>query len=383
MKATASHPNTRYRPYFWEKFTSWSLSRSRSNSKSTMPIWVDQGLRALRDGLGQEAGSVPSLRYLHRVEVKDDDRSEERPPASYRAEHATLVLFGLHQHGATEPVHRPGVGLGTACRALRIHQFSGSATQRRLTAAATARDIEEVVQHLRSLISLFRQAHIKLDYTRLYLDLCVWLTPRQGRVLRAWGLQFTDPASEGSVEASSGQSSAIPLWVTFVPGQTHAGAELAALRSGVGREAGTVPVMWPFYRTQMGTDLRNQGALTRDLVAEHAALTLFGIHQHGRSRQVHVPGISPGSACRLLLSKGRAEMERRLGNLLTSLDTDELTWHLRALVPMLRQHSIGLDYNVLRKALRHWDDPKRPDEQSHFRTVWDRDFHTGTDIPET
>ncbi|WP_425526270.1 type I-E CRISPR-associated protein Cse2/CasB [Streptomyces mirabilis] len=162
------------------------------------------------------------------------------------------------------------------------------------------------------------------------------------------------------------------------PQVARAGAHLAALRSGVGRQAGMVPAVWPFSRTRIGSQLRNTGALTRDLVAEHAALTVFGVHQQGRGTTVHTPGLSPGSACRLLLVRDagvdRTAIERRLGASLTSLDTGELAQHLRGLVPPLRRAGIGLDYDGLRQALRRWDDRQRPDEQSRIRSRWDRDF---------
>ncbi|WP_369265273.1 type I-E CRISPR-associated protein Cse2/CasB [Streptomyces sp. R35] len=68
---------------------------------------------------------------------------------------------------------------------------------------------------------------------------------------------------------------------------------------------------------------------------------VFGVHQQGRSTPAHTPGVSPGSACRLLLAKDagadRTAIERRLGALLTSLDTGELSQHLRGLVPLPRR----------------------------------------------
>ncbi|MEU0846343.1 type I-E CRISPR-associated protein Cse2/CasB [Streptomyces sp. NPDC005962] len=179
-------------------------------------------------------------------------------------------------------------------------------------------------------------------------------------------------------------------WSAFVPGHPRAGADLAALRSGAGRAAGTVPAMWPFYRARIGTPLRDKGALTRDLVAEHAALTVFGPHQQGHTSTLHVPGITPGDACRALLARGpdadhtaadRTAIERRLGALLTSLDAGELAQHLRGLVPLLRQAGIGLDYDDLCRALRYWDDARRPDEQPRIRDRWDRGFHTAPAAP--
>ncbi|MFB7510344.1 type I-E CRISPR-associated protein Cse2/CasB [Streptomyces broussonetiae] len=392
MSSMAAPAARTYRAYFWEEFTEeW-----QAQNVSRPPAWAERGLRALRDGLGREPGTVAGMRYLHRVELTDIARTSDRLPRSYRAEHAALTLFGLHQHGATQPVHRPATGLGTACRTLRADLVAEAAAgrqlsvadehrvaagvRRRLAAAATAVDLDELVQHLRGLVPLLRRAGIGLDYTRLHRDLCDWMTPHHGRVLRAWGLQYTDPITRSTEDRPSGQGQGAQSWYwsVFDPERPEAGAELAALRSGVGEEAGTVPAMWSFYRTWMGSELRARGALTRDLSAEHSALTLFGMHQQGKKQQMHVAGISPGAACRTLLARNnstdRVALERRLGALLTSLDSQELAHHLRTLVPLLRQADVGLDYTLVRMALRGWDDPQRPEAQSRLRSTWDRDF---------
>ncbi|WP_037915146.1 type I-E CRISPR-associated protein Cse2/CasB [Actinacidiphila yeochonensis] len=388
MNTTTTTTGRSYRPYFWDEFT--SAPAPRGDGGQSLPAWAERGLRSLRDGLGREPGSVPSMRQLHRVRPTDADRNADRLPASYRAEHAVLTLFGLHQTGAAHSAHRPGVGLGTACRGLR-GSLSEAAVRRRLAAAATAQDLDELVQHLRGIVPLLRQADTGLDYTRLYRDLCDWLTPRHTKVLRAWGLQYTDPTGAPAETRADGPQGAKPrtadqpLWATFDPKSGSAGADLAALRSGLGAEAGTVPAMWRFYRTSLSTELRAKGALTRDLVAEHTALALFGVHQHGRRVPMHTHGVSPGAAChRLLARDGQADrtaIERRLGVLLTSLDGEELAHHLRGLVTLLRAKDIGLDYDALRRALRHWDDSEGAEEQSRIRSRWDRDFRVGDAPP--
>ncbi|WP_446045460.1 type I-E CRISPR-associated protein Cse2/CasB [Streptomyces olivaceus] len=381
MSTTYPASGRRHRPFFWEELAQQADARCST--------WAERGLRALRDGLGSEPGAAPAMRHLHRVELTDSGRSGDRLPDTYRAEHAALTLYGLHQAAGAGPVHCPGVGLGTAVRTLSEGAFSSraGAAERRLMAAASAQDLEELVQHLRGLVPLLRHAAIGLDYTRLYRDLVAWQTPDNGRVLRAWGLQYTcsAPAAVAVPEPATRDEGGGRYWSTFLPGHPRAGADLAALRSGVGRVAGTVPAMWPFYRTRVSAPLRDKGALTRDLVAEHAALTVFGLHQQGRTVRLHVPGTTPGDACRTLLARGsgtdRTPVERRLGALLTSLDAGELAQHLRGFVPLLRRAGIGLDYDGLRRALRYWDDPQRPQEQPRIRSRWDRDFHTDPTAP--
>ncbi|GGP82407.1 type I-E CRISPR-associated protein Cse2/CasB [Streptomyces melanogenes] len=371
MSPATGRTRTGLRAYFWEEAAADWHKRSREG-RPGFAEHITRKLRHLRDGINGEAGTVAAMRDAHRVRVTDTQRDTQDLPDLYIAEHAALTLFGRHQQAAAEPAHQPGTGLGTACRHLQhAATLAENAVQRRLIAAATALDHHELVQHLYRLVPLLAQAGIGLDYTRLMYDLTAWESPAQDRVLRSWGLQYTQPAAAGD------DTDAAPYWDRFAPDGADSGVQLAALRSGTAREAGAVPAMWPFYRSRMSSALRDKGALTRDLIAEHTALSLFGQHQQSRSRTMHVPGNSPGTAARLLLAKngsGQEALERRVGALLTSVDTGELAMHLRGLVPLLSRADIGLDYDLLRTALRTWDDPKQPDVQSRFRERWDRDF---------
>ncbi|WP_018569279.1 type I-E CRISPR-associated protein Cse2/CasB [Streptomyces sp. PsTaAH-124] len=369
--------------FFWEEAVQDWQSGREEQRRVNFSEYVVRSLRAAREGVGREAGTVASMRFLHRVPLQEG--GVEGLPGRYIAEHHTLTLFGLHQHAASEPVHRRGAGLGGACLLLRgSGVMAESAVERRLVAAATAQDLDELVQHLQRLVPLLRQAGIGLDYTRLFGELARWDGPGRNRVLRSWGLQYTDPGAPGEAGEELDARERAAYWVTFDPGGADAGAELAALRSGTGREPGTVAAMWPFHRTRMASEWRNKGSLTRDLAAEHTALTLFARHQQSHSRPMHVGGNSPGTAAGLLAAKaaggsegraGTAALERRFGVLLTSADADELAMHLRSFVPLLSQAGVGLDYDLLRAALRSWDDPRRPDAATEWRRRWDRDFH--------
>jgi hypothetical protein len=59
-------------------------------------------------------------------------------------------------------------------------------------------------------------------------------------VLRAWGLQYSDPGTRALEDGDTVLQERAPYCGTFEPGSPAAGAELAALRSGTGREPGTV-----------------------------------------------------------------------------------------------------------------------------------------------
>ncbi|MFC4517951.1 type I-E CRISPR-associated protein Cse2/CasB [Streptomyces ehimensis] len=375
MSDAADGTRSGMRAYFWEEATAdWHIRAQEGSSGFSEHIV--RKLRGLREGINGEPGAVPAMWNTHRVRLTDAARESDRLPDLYVAEHAALILFGLHQRAAAAPVHRLETGLGTAYRELsRAKRSSQEAVEKRLIAAATAHDLHELVQHLRRLIPLLGQEGIGLDYTRLMYDLSAWESPGRDRILRSWGMQYSGP------DPADGDAGATLYWTCFTPGQADNGAQLAALRSGTGREAGTVPAMWPHYRTRMSSELRDKGALTRDLIAEHTALTFFGRHQQGNGRVMHVPGNSPGTATRLLSAKngsGEEALERRFGALLTATDTGELAMHLRGFIPLFSRAEIGLDYDLLRDALRLWDDPKRPNAQSRFRDRWDRDFRVGT-----
>ena len=138
---------------------------------------------------------------------------------------------------------------------------------------------------------------------------------------------------------------------------TPSGEDLAALRRGIGREAGSVPEMWPFYTT-----LAADGRLSDRLRAEHVTLTLFAIHQQSRSQPAHRDGVGLGSAIRALRESEQFSPEavdRRFAAAATATSLAELSVHLRGLISQLRNVRSGLDYSLLFRDLRDWQWPER------------------------
>jgi CRISPR system Cascade subunit CasB len=138
---------------------------------------------------------------------------------------------------------------------------------------------------------------------------------------------------------------------------TPSGGDLAALRRGIGREAGSVPEMWPFYTT-----LTADGRLTDRLQAEHVVLTLFAVHQQSRSQPAQRDGVGLGSAIRALRESEQFSPEavdRRFAAAATATSLAELSVHLRGLISQLRGVRSGLDYSLLFRDLRDWQWPDR------------------------
>jgi CRISPR system Cascade subunit CasB len=204
--------------FYWRRHTDgaghWASRTGRREPEG--PPGAD--LAALRRGLGRSPGSVPEMWRFYK-------NSAEGKPTAFEAEHAALTLFAIHQQSQDRPMHRDGIGLGTAVLALRQHGQPKSdqpkpeaadagkpesidwskidPVDRRFHAAATASDLTELIWHLRGLITQLRGIDQPLDYTRLYKDLCTWQWPDGAdEVRRCWGMQYftrvkdtlTDPA---------------------------------------------------------------------------------------------------------------------------------------------------------------------------------------------
>lgn len=167
------------------------------------------------------------------------------------------------------------------------------------------------------------------------------------------------------------------FWETFGRNKLPDGADLAALRRGVGREAGSVPAMWPYYRK-----LNQKGLLTAELRAEHVALTLYAIHQQSVREPVHRPDVGVGTALKQLRGSGRFSPEavdRRFGAAATATSLDEAAYHLRGLVRQLRQVPQGLSYTTLFEDLVNWQNPERV---GSVRRRWGADYFIGRDSGE-
>lgn len=159
------------------------------------------------------------------------------------------------------------------------------------------------------------------------------------------------------------------------------GEELAALRSGLGRAAGTVPRMWPFYVADIpeGTlhAYRDEWRPPARLEAEHHALTLYGMHQQSKQRPVHQSDVGFGHAARTLRQSDKFSEEavdRRFGAAATATTVSELVSHMRRLVSQMRalDQLRTLDYSQLLEDLHGWTIPER---QQQIRRRWGGQYY--------
>lgn len=174
------------------------------------------------------------------------------------------------------------------------------------------------------------------------------------------------------------------FWEKFDPAAPYAGADLASLRKGVGREVGEVWQMARHYRSAT-----SDGRVSYRLAAEHATLALFATHQQSQSTRMHQPRIDLGTAARMLHQPrenaasargryGEEAVNRRMNQVATATDVGELVEHLRGLIALLRTISQPLDYTRLHRDIERWH---YLDAQSRIRARWAGHYFTPVATP--
>ncbi|MCC3769502.1 type I-E CRISPR-associated protein Cse2/CasB [Streptomyces sp. UNOC14_S4] len=160
--------------------------------------------------------------------------------------------------------------------------------------------------------------------------------------------------------------------------QRPPGEDLAVLRRGLGRPAGTVLEMFPFYTCPVDEFAASRGKFSAEQEAEHAALALYGLHQQSQDRPMHRNGIGLGRAMLALRRHERTSEEAvdsRFQQAFSATSTAALQIRLRGLVTQLKGIKEPLDYDRLTDDLRDWN---RPDARSRVRRRWGLDYYGWT-----
>lgn len=165
--------------------------------------------------------------------------------------------------------------------------------------------------------------------------------------------------------------------------QRPPGEELAALRRGLGRPAGTVLEMFPFYTCPVDDFAARRGEVSAAQEAEHTALALYGLHQQSQDRPMHRDSIGLGRAMLELRRHERsseAAVDARFQQAFSATSTPALQLRLRGLITQLRDIKQPLDYNQLASDLLHWS---RPESRTRVRRRWGLDYYAWTQKPES
>lgn len=158
-------------------------------------------LARLRRAVGKPPGWDPQLWELTLADVPGRIGSDA-PTAGERAVHTSITLYAVHQQSRSETMHVRGYGLGRSVRLLASATQAESAVRRRFDAAATATSFDEVVHHLRGLVTQLRAHRVPLDYGHLADDLLQLQDPRTVDAVRLrWGRQYYRIDRDGAPDA--------------------------------------------------------------------------------------------------------------------------------------------------------------------------------------
>lgn len=153
------------------------------------------------------------------------------------------------------------------------------------------------------------------------------------------------------------------------------GADLAAMRAGLGRAPGEAWAVWAYCVSEIDERLARQDRMSAEQRAEHAALALYGLHQQSQATPMHKAGVRPGQALYALRAGGKFSeqaVDRRVDAAATATRPEALHTHLRGLITQLRTVAQPLDYNALLDDLREFE---HPDGRRRVRRRWGRDYY--------
>lgn len=167
------------------------------------------------------------------------------------------------------------------------------------------------------------------------------------------------------------------------PNKKSRGARhLAMLRHALMMPIGSDADAWSLEFDGLPEQLVGRGpSASQGEIAVHAALTLYAVHQQGKSDPMHVRGYEHGlgNAVRQMVSRDHnryanlefGEMPRRFRALITAESMDETLHYARQLVQQLRREGIPLDYSLLAKQFFNLQNPYRVDQ---VRISWGRGY---------
>lgn len=180
------------------------------------------------------------------------------------------------------------------------------------------------------------------------------------------------------------------LWYGYQADRAKAVADLAQLRHTVPTNGILHQVSWEFFARKPGLPEQPFQAgdePTRTELAAAAALAFFALHQQSRrTASMHRRGSKytlGAAAYRARHAASSDGIERRMQALLRSQGIGPILEQLRALISILRDYEIQLDYARLARDLRA---AQTPNGLRGVRVRWSRDFYrpgTGPDDTDT
>lgn len=135
-------------------------------------------------------------------------------------------------------------------------------------------------------------------------------------------------------------------------------ATMAKLRNSIGKPLSETIEIWPLIFEKFPEDfLSASGIATDQEKAILTALQFYALHQQGNRASVSLNEATDkweniGNSLRYLRDKDSLAIDRRFNTMITSTDFDELTYHLRQLIMLMKtKENIKVNYAKLAEDL--------------------------------
>ena len=157
---------------------------------------------------------------------------------------------------------------------------------------------------------------------------------------------------------------------------SYSNAARAKLRRSVGKPLESCPDVWDI--TIAGSPERwnsFDGKPSREEKAVHTALTLYALHRQSNPSSVNTEDVSFGAAMaklRIFEQSSDEAIKRRFDAVATSVDYDELAYHARGVVSLLKSKDIKMDYPRFAVDVFWFQLPEYADR---VRLRWGEDFY--------
>lgn len=155
-------------------------------------------------------------------------------------------------------------------------------------------------------------------------------------------------------------------------------AQLAYLRRGIGKNPGAIPEIWEMTLGNIPDSwMSRDGKPTREENAIHTALTYYALHQQSKDikeKSMHEDGVGLGKALARMIKSEEdfSRIKRRFDMVATANSFEELAYHMRGAIQLLKFENIGMDYGLLAQDIYRYQFPTMRDG---VRLKWGEDFY--------
>lgn len=149
---------------------------------------------------------------------------------------------------------------------------------------------------------------------------------------------------------------------------------MANIRRGIGKHPGEIPEIWGVIFDNLPEELCGNKEASKAEMAIYTALTLYALHQQGKDVPAHMAGISFGRAAAKLVENDddKERILRRINLVVTAVSMQDLAYHLRSMVQLMKIKDIQLDYARLARDIYNFSDPNMA---NNVKLSWGRDFY--------